>query len=391
MAVDFLGTMIVFMILPFKVFFYESRTWLLKRIWIVFTAPFHYVTFADFWLADQLNSLVLALRDIQFLVCFYIMEVDWLQNPEPGSCTKHTRTYGIRSIIAVFPAWIRFAQCLRRYRDTRKSFPHLVNAGKYATSFFVVLFSTLDAVDKELSGDNPTPMAQRPMFYLWVLSAVIGSCYGFAWDVKMDWGFFDLKAAPSAPLLREDMVYNSRWFYYFAIVEDFILRYAWVLSITVAEFESHFHEYLLVFMGLFELFRRFIWNFFRLENEHLNNCGQFRAVRDISIAPIKKNDLQLIEEMMDTDNGVFHRTLMYPVSAAKKYRAISKPELMEGISNEQIATTYLSEEVRTKLGVPEGPYKPPVFKRPVFGLPDPNSTLLEEEEDEDSNLLKKDE
>ena len=36
----------------------------------------------------------------------------------------------------------------------------------------------------------------------------------------------------------------------------------------------------------FSLFRRFVWNFFRLENEHLNNCGEFRAVRDISIAPI---------------------------------------------------------------------------------------------------------
>ena len=31
---------------------------------------------------------------------------------------------------------------------------------------------------------------------------------------------------------------------------------------------------------------RFVWNFFRLENEHLNNCGQFRVVRDISIAPV---------------------------------------------------------------------------------------------------------
>lgn len=30
-----------------------------------------------------------------------------------------------------------------------------------------------------------------------------------------------------------------------------------------------------------EVFRRFIWNYFRLENEHLNNCGNFRAVRDI--------------------------------------------------------------------------------------------------------------
>jgi hypothetical protein len=37
--------------------------------------------------------------------------------------------------------------------------------------------------------------------------------------------------------------------------------------------------------GFIEIFRRFIWNYFRLENEHLNNCGQFRAVRDISIRP----------------------------------------------------------------------------------------------------------
>ena len=29
-----------------------------------------------------------------------------------------------------------------------------------------------------------------------------------------------------------------------------------------------------------------MWNFFRLENEHLNNCGQFRVVRDISIRPL---------------------------------------------------------------------------------------------------------
>lgn len=51
--------------------------------------------------------------------------------------------YGIRSIFSVLPAWFRFAQCLRRYRDTKLAFPHLVNAGKYSTTFFVVLFSGL--------------------------------------------------------------------------------------------------------------------------------------------------------------------------------------------------------------------------------------------------------
>ena len=42
-------------------------------------------------------------------------------------------------------------------------------------------------------------------------------------------------------------------------------------------------------------FRRFIWNFLRLENEHLNNCGQFRAVRDISIRPITVNEIEGVD------------------------------------------------------------------------------------------------
>lgn len=43
----------------------------------VFTAPFHRVEFADFWLADQLNSLVVVLMDLEYLICFYIFELKW--------------------------------------------------------------------------------------------------------------------------------------------------------------------------------------------------------------------------------------------------------------------------------------------------------------------------
>jgi len=44
----------------------------------IFTAPFHYVGFADFWLADQLISLTTVLLDLEYLICFYSIEVDWL-------------------------------------------------------------------------------------------------------------------------------------------------------------------------------------------------------------------------------------------------------------------------------------------------------------------------
>lgn len=66
-----------------------------------------------------------------------------------------TPFYGLRSVVAVLPAWWRFAQCLRRYRDSwnhpiHKKYrnQHLVNAGKYSTTFFVVLFSSLANVLK---------------------------------------------------------------------------------------------------------------------------------------------------------------------------------------------------------------------------------------------------
>lgn len=57
----------------------------------------------------------------------------------------------------------------------------------------------------------------------------------------------------------------------------------------------------------FSLPRRFVWNFFRLENEHLNNCGEFRAVRDISVAPLNADDLTLLDQMMDQEDGVRNR------------------------------------------------------------------------------------
>lgn len=69
--------------------------------------------------------------------------------------------------------------------------------------------------------------------------------------------------------------------------------------------------------------RRFVWNFFRLENEHLNNCGKFRAVRDISIAPIDSSDQALILRMMDDDDGVVNR---YDKENRPKPRKSKDPE-----------------------------------------------------------------
>ena len=73
-----------------------------------------------------------------------VLYADWsplLSFTEGSEC--HTYSYGVRAVIKCLPAWFRFVQCLRRYRDTKRAFPHLVNAGKYSTTFFAVTFTAL--------------------------------------------------------------------------------------------------------------------------------------------------------------------------------------------------------------------------------------------------------
>ncbi|XP_008472751.2 xenotropic and polytropic retrovirus receptor 1-like, partial [Diaphorina citri] len=177
---------------------------------------------------------------------------------------------------------------------------HLANAGKYATTFFVVIFSFLN-IELTKRG-HPSNM----FFYLWILSSIISSCYSYMWDIRMDWGLFDDNTGEYT-LLRDEIVYSSTTYYYVAIIEDFILRFGWALSLSLTEMGYIHGDLMVSVLSPLEVFRRFIWNFFRLENEHLNNCGKFRAVRDISVAPIDSSDQTLILRMMDDHNGVINR------------------------------------------------------------------------------------
>uniref|UniRef100_G3PNL4 Xenotropic and polytropic retrovirus receptor 1a n=1 Tax=Gasterosteus aculeatus aculeatus TaxID=481459 RepID=G3PNL4_GASAC len=299
------GLFFLFLINPFKTCYYKSRFWLLKLLFRVVTAPFHHVGFADFWLADQLNSLGVVLMDLEYMICFYSFELDWTKHDGLVSSEDvcNSYSYGVRAVIQCLPAWFRFVQCLRRYRDTKRAFPHLVNAGKYSTSFFVVTFAALYSTHKAEAHPDA-----KIFLYLYVGCSVVSSCYTLIWDLKMDWGLFDRNAGENT-FLREEIVYPHKAYYYSAIVEDVLLRFAWTLTVTLSTV-SGFHgisDILATILAPMEVFRRFVWNFFRLENEHLNNCGEFRAVRDISVAPLNADDQTLLEQMMDQEDGVRNR------------------------------------------------------------------------------------
>ncbi|KAF7493666.1 Xenotropic and polytropic retrovirus receptor 1 [Sarcoptes scabiei] len=225
---------IVFLINPTKTFCHTARFWLLRVLYRLISAPFFPVTFADFWLADQLNSLT---------ILYY------LSNNSNGTYFPQGKIFLIcRAICVALPAWFRFAQCLRRYRDD-----HF----------------------RKIPGDPSSSV----FFYFWMASLVISSIYTYSWDVLMDWGLMNVRSTENC-LLRNELVY-SKPFYHLAYVGDFFGRTMWAFTISLNQVGNIDSEWLSSVVASIELFR--------LENEHLNNCGEFRAVRDISIAPINLN------------------------------------------------------------------------------------------------------
>ncbi|CAG8438192.1 574_t:CDS:10 [Ambispora leptoticha] len=101
--------------------------------------------------------------------------------------------------------------------------------------------------------------------------------YGL-WDVIMDWSLFNLES--DNILLRNELGYSRKSVYYFAIVSNFVLRFSWVILAV----NKNYSKGLLVFAVAFvEMLRRWQWIFFRVENEHINNCIRGRAIKEVTL------------------------------------------------------------------------------------------------------------
>lgn len=178
------------------------------------------------------------------------------------------------------------------------------------------------------------------MRILWMIAAIFTSSLTAYWDIIYDFGLFNKydveqsdeesrinrtssthsgcslsaedfytksnrRRSKHYPFLRKELVYPA-WVYYFAIVENIILRFGWIITISLTEFSGIEAGLVVSLLAPMEMFRRFVWNCIRLENEQLNNCGLFRAVRDIPIevvAPIDESHLDKVIMMMDSKDG----------------------------------------------------------------------------------------
>ena len=225
-------TLLAFLFNPFNVLLRRARFSFVLVCVRILISPFHFVYFGDFFLADQLNSTVAIMLDVQYLIC-YSASQPWWGPVNEKKCTSSGN--GIRPVISCLPALWRLLQCLRCFYDTRKV-KHLINAGKYMTTFPVVILATVFSVRvnvgsfsfsfRELDLGNV-----GSIIVLWFMFSILHSVYTFVWDVYCDWGLWNCS---KGTCFRPYLVYEYRIVYFLPIIFDLVLRFAWTAKLTLA-------------------------------------------------------------------------------------------------------------------------------------------------------------
>ena len=82
----------------------------------------------------------------------------------------------------------------------------------------------------------------------------------------MDWGLFRSKEK-GKEFLRPKILFPS-WFYYYAIISNFLLRFVWVITLFSGLPSWIYNtQILIIVLTIAEGFRRAQWSIIRLENE----------------------------------------------------------------------------------------------------------------------------
>ncbi|XP_010527936.1 PREDICTED: phosphate transporter PHO1 homolog 3 [Tarenaya hassleriana] len=262
-----LVAMIVVLILPFNIFYRSSRFFFLTCLFHCLAAPLYKVTLPDFFLGDQLTSQVQALRSIEFYICYY----GWGDYKHRRNTCKDSSVYQtFFFIIAVIPYVARLLQCLRRLFE-EKNPEQGYNGLKYFLTIVAVCLRTAYSIQK---GN----VAWRVLAGIFSAAAAIFCTY---WDFVHDWGL--LNRTSKNRWLRDKLLVPHKKVYFIAMILNVLLRFAWLQTVLDFNFSFMHRQTMVAVVASLEIIRRGIWNFFRLENEHLNNVGKYRAFKSVPL------------------------------------------------------------------------------------------------------------
>ncbi|KAF5945496.1 hypothetical protein HYC85_015724 [Camellia sinensis] len=258
--------LIVILFCPFNIIYRSSRFFLLACAFHCLCAPLYKVTLPDFFLADQLTSQVQAFRSLEFYVCYYFWgDYKHRQNTCMDSGVYNTFYF----IVATIPFVSRLLQCLRRFYEEKDGMQGL-NGLKYFITIVALCMRTAYSLNKGLSWN----------ILAWIASviAAVSSTY---WDLVFDWGLLQKKSKNR--WLRDKLLVPHKSVYFAAMVLNVLLRFVWLQTVLDYQVPFLHKQTLAAIVAVLEIIRRGIWSFFRLENEHLNNVGKYRAFKSVPL------------------------------------------------------------------------------------------------------------
>ncbi|XP_027166874.1 phosphate transporter PHO1 [Coffea eugenioides] len=256
------------LICPLNIFYRPTRYNFLKVMRNIICSPFYKVLMVDFFMADQLTSQIPLLRHMESTACYFI--AGSFKTHRYATCKSGKMYRELAYVISFAPYYWRAMQCARRWFD-ECDVNHLANLGKYVSAMVA-------AGARITYARNPSDF----WMIIALVTSLVATVYQLYWDFVKDWGLLNPKSRN--PWLRDNLILRNKCIYYISIAFNLVLRVAWVETVmhfnNVGIFESRMLDFLLASL---EVIRRGHWNYYRLENEHLNNAGKFRAVKTVPL------------------------------------------------------------------------------------------------------------
>ncbi|KAL4319954.1 hypothetical protein GQ457_18G024900 [Hibiscus cannabinus] len=223
------------------------------------------VTLPDFFLADHLTSQIQAIRSLDLYICYYGLE----RSQRQSKCHSHGVYNALYFIVAVIPYWLRFLQCIRRWFEEKEAM-HGYSSINYILTIVVVIIRSIFELKK------------GTVWMVWSLvSSAIVTITSIYWDIVIDWGL--LQRHSKNPYLRDKLLVPYKSVYFAAMALDIVLRVSWMQLVLEFNLHSLHRMAITTLVSCLEIVRRGIWSFFRLENEHLNNVGMYRAFKSVPL------------------------------------------------------------------------------------------------------------
>mmetsp|Transcript_87128 Transcript_87128/g.177589 ORF Transcript_87128/g.177589 Transcript_87128/m.177589 type:complete len:717 (+) Transcript_87128:334-2484(+) len=286
----------------------------------VVTAPCSTPTFFQTYVGDIFTSLVKVFVDLTWTF-FWILSGDFLEMEvtTKDNLGHWSNTHWYKNvlipIVCLLPLLFRFNQCLRKYVDSGDRFPHLANASKYALAQLVTLTGAFHPLYLEVELRKGKTNREPHYQIFWTFLFFASSIFSFTWDVYMDWGL----GRKEYGYLGPQLMYPKKSAYYITIAVDLVLRSMWVLSLLPPSSGAAFAlpAYLYSLQVILELFRRTVWGFFRLENEHRSNINRYRRVDFVPLHFDTGHDKHMHKEKKErTGTSVLREVILVTIIVA---------------------------------------------------------------------------